>query len=73
MGMRPVTATMVQAAAWWRRTVGCLVRPGAPRHSERSGAFGNSVSGCVRVVTVHSKCAFGRIAVPYRRGRDGAN
>ena len=69
MGMRPVTATMVQAPAYCARTVGSLVRPGAPRHPERCGAFESSVSGSVRVVTVNSRFAFGRIAVPYRRCR----
>jgi hypothetical protein len=73
MGMRPVTATMVQATGCWARTVGSLVRSGAPRHTERSGAFENSVSGSVRVVAVNSRFAFGRIAVQYRRCRDGAS
>jgi hypothetical protein len=71
MGMRPVTATMVPAPACWARTVGSLVRPGASRHPERSGAFcESSVSGSARVVTVNSRFAFGRIAVQYRRCRD---
>ena len=73
MGMRPVTATMVQAAACRGRTVGCLLRLGAPRHLERSGAFKSSVSGSVRVVTVNSRFAFGRIAFQYRRCREGAS
>ena len=32
------------------RTIGSWVRPGAPRHPERSGAFESSVSGSVQVV-----------------------
>jgi hypothetical protein len=73
MGMRPVTATMAQAPACWARTVGSLVRPGAPRHPERSVAFESSASGSVRVVTVNSIFAFRRIAVEYWRCRDGAS